>query len=245
MTVTLEVTNGVATITLDRPRKRNALNEDMLTALVDRVRAVRADPDARAVVITSSSDTFCAGADISDWADPAPDDARRLTLLGHAVCTGLAELPQPSVAVMRGAAMGGGLELALACDLRVAANDARLAFPETRLGNLPSWGGVPRLVDTVGHARARQMVLTGTVVDGATAARWGLVSLSADPSDLQDTAAAVVADILQCDPTALRLMKSVLPPTARVNPELDAAFAVHTGALPSSRERKQAFLTRR
>jgi enoyl-CoA hydratase/carnithine racemase len=244
MSVRLQIADDVATVLLDRPAKRNALDEQMLLDLLDAVTRLRSAEEVDVVVVRSSSDTFCAGADIRDWDQPGAVKATRLALLGHEAFTGLAALRQPSVAVLSGPVMGGGLELALACDLRVTTADARLAFPEARLGNLPSWGGLPRLVEAVGGSRARQMLLTGREVSGAEAAAWGLcAAVAADPDELDRTADEIVGLVAGCDPTALALAKAMLP-AAAPNAPLEAALAVYTGMLPTSTARKQAFFSR-
>jgi enoyl-CoA hydratase/carnithine racemase len=245
MSVRLEIADDVATVLLDRPAKRNALNEQMLGDLLAAVAQIRTADEVSVVVVRSSSPAFCAGADIKDWDHPGAAKATRLALLGHEAFTGLAALPQPSIAVLAGPVMGGGLELALACDLRVAAPDARLAFPEARLGNLPSWGGLPRLVDAVGSSRARQMLLTGREISGADAAAWGLCAAVAsdDGDDLDRVASELTRLVAGCDRTALALVKAMVP-AAAPNASLEAALAVYTGMLPGSAERKQAFFAR-
>ncbi len=245
MTIDLRTSGSVAEIVLDRPAKRNALDEAMLTGLLRAAERIREQASVRVVVLRSSSSTFCAGADIQEWAECGAERATELTLLGHRAFAAIAELPQPSIAALSGPVMGGGLELALACDIRVTTRDARLAFPEARLGNLPSWGGLPRLVETIGLSRARYMLLTGREVSGSDALDWGLCVLGADDGDdLAKVTQDLAATVADCDATALALVKAALPADAP-NPALEAALAVYTGMLPGSTERKRAFFQRR
>lgn len=245
MSIDLQFHGEVAEIVLDRAAKRNALDEPMLTGLLQATDTVRERSDIRVLVLRSSSSAFCAGADIRDWTAPGAERATHLALLGHRVFRAIAELPQPSIAALNGPVMGGGLELALACDLRITTLDARLAFPEARLGNLPSWGGLPRLVDLLGPSRARYMLMTGRQVSGRQALDWGLcVDGAEDDSDLRAVTGELAEQVLECDPTALALVKSLVP-AATTNPGLEAALAVYTGLLPASSERKRAFLQRR
>jgi enoyl-CoA hydratase/carnithine racemase len=245
MPVHLDVSDtGCATLHLDRPQKRNALDRDMLVSLRDRVEELRTHPRARVVVVRGSGGVFCAGADINDWVDPGPQIADELSRLGADTFAALGSLPQPSVAVLEGPAVGGGLELALACDLRIAATTAIIGFPEARLGNLPSWGGLARLVQTAGMGATRHLLLTGATVGGSRAERLGVVTGLAEPADLSRLVGQTVADLLACDATAHALAKRVLAGYDRPI-TTEAAFASLTAMLPSSRERKNDFLTRK
>ena len=245
MPVRLDVeADGRATVLLDRPRKRNALDRPMLESLREVVAELRHHLDARVVVVRGAGGAFCAGADIADWADPGPELADELSRLGSETFAELAALPQPSVAVLEGPAVGGGLELALACDLRVAATDAVIGMPEARLGNLPSWGGLARLVQAAGSAPARQLLLTGAPVDGTRAERLGVVTAVATPDRLTELVDRTVAELLEGDPLAQALAKRALAGYERPLTE-EAALAAYTAMLPSSQGRKNDFLARR
>lgn len=244
MPVTLDVDpDGVATLLLDRPAKRNALDRAMLESLGAAVGQLAARDDVRVVVVRGAGGTFCAGADIADWVGIPGPVAAELSGLGRDVFAALAALPVPSLAVIEGSAIGGGLELALACDLRVAAADAVLGLPETRLGNLPSWGGVPRLTAVAGLGVARQLLLGGEMVSGARAAELLVVGAAAPPGGLDALVRTTVERLLAADPAALALAKQVLggPPDSPLEP----ALAAYTAGLESSRRRKQDFLDQR
>lgn len=245
MPVTLEVDDrSVATLTLDRPAKRNALDRAMLESLLDLIAGLERRDDVRAVVVRGAGGTFCAGADIADWVSPSGPVAAELSRLGRTAFAAVAALPVPSVALIEGAAVGGGFELALACDVRVAAQDALLGLPELRLGNLPSWSGLARLVEVTGLGVARHLLLTGELIDGVRAGALGIVTAVAPSDGLSRALAEVVDGFLACEPTALALAKQVLAGFHHDLP-LEPAMAAYTAGLESSRSRKQAFLDRR
>lgn len=245
MSVTLEVdARGVAHLTLDRAAKRNALDMAMVDALAEHVATVAADPSVRLVVVRGAGGTFCAGADIADWAAPsnavAADQSRR----GADAFGALAALGVPSVAVVEGVCVGGGLELAMACDLRVATDGALLGLPELGLGNLPSWGGTARIVDVAGLGVARHLLLSGELVSGARAAELLLVTEAVPATGLDAAVEAVVDRLLAAEPLAVSLAKTALAGFAGHLPHEDA-LAAYTAGLDSSRDRKQDFLDRK
>ncbi|MEU9886940.1 enoyl-CoA hydratase/isomerase family protein [Sphaerisporangium sp. NPDC051011] len=245
MPVLLDVDRrGRAMLTLDRYAKRNSLDQAMLESLGDALGAVETDPAVRCVVVRGGNGFFCAGADISDWADPGPDRADRLSRLGTATFARLAALHVPTIALIERSALGGGLELALACDLRVTTEDAALGYPEARLGNLTAWGGIARLVDTVGLAHARRLFLTATPISGAEAARIGLVTEAVTGDRLETAAEELVEAVIACDPLALRVVKDTLAGYATRVPA-EPTFAAFFSLSDASRARKQAFFQRK
>lgn len=209
--VLVDRAGAVATLTLDRPEKRNALTVDMLRQLAVELEALAGDPQVRVVVLRGSGPSFCVGADVQAFAANDANSARRTWIaVGHRVAGLLAELPQPTIAVIQGHALGGGLELALACDLRIASTGARLGLPEVGLGTLPGWGGTQRLANAVGPVRAKAMVLLSEVVDGATAREIGLVSEACEESSL-DACVRERAAVLAGQPAvAVQLAKQVM-----------------------------------
>lgn len=237
-------TQGVAHIRLCRSHKRNALDRAMLEQLRGDIARLADRPDTRVVVVRGEQGVFSAGADIGDWADPSQEEAAALSQFGQDTFDALAYLPVPTVAVVEGCAIGGGLELALACDLRLSTNDAVLGLPELGLGNLPSWGGTARLADIAGLGVARHLLLSGELVDGARAAELLLVTSAHQEDDLEAALDATVARLLAAEPQALALAKRVLR-EFRSESSLEASLAAYTAGLESSRTRKQAFLEHR
>ncbi len=210
--VQLMVDGALASITLDRPDKLNALDPAMLRTLDAHLDAIDRDPDLRVVIVTASGDrAFCVGADINAWSALDPLDMWRAWIRdGHRVFDRLAALRQPTIAALNGLAFGGGLELALACDLRLAVPAADLALPETKIGTLPGWGGTRRLPALVGPARAKQLVFTGARLAAADAERWGLVNELVPPDQLLPRAHALALEIVANAPVAVQLAKQAI-----------------------------------
>jgi len=209
--VLVDQTDAVATVTLNRPQKRNALTIEMLRALAVELETLAGDPGVRVVVLRGAGRSYCVGADIEAFAGNDANSARRTWIaVGHRVTGLLAELPQPTIAAIHGHALGGGLEIALACDLRIATSQARLGLPEVGLGTLPGWGGTGRLANTVGPVRAKAMVLMSEVVDGLQAQAMGLVFAACDESDF-DARVTATAQALAAQPAvAVQLAKQVM-----------------------------------
>src|SRR5580698_9162883 len=175
--VRLDRRGAVAVLTLDRADRRNALSRDTLHALGRLGRELADDDGVRAIVITGAGDkAFCAGADLKERQGMSTDDVRVQVGLYRSELGVLDTSPKPVVAALNGVAFGGGLELALICDLRVAAPHAELALPETSLGIIPGAGGTQRLPRVVGEARAKEMILLGRKVSAGEALAWGLVN---------------------------------------------------------------------
>ncbi|CAN5621435.1 enoyl-CoA hydratase/isomerase family protein [soil metagenome] len=211
--VRLERSGAVGRIVLDRPRKRNALSTDMLTELGARLDEVAADTEIRVVTLHGAGPVFCAGADTGEFAGISAELVRgRWTRLGQQVFRALAELPQTTIAVLAGSAYGGGLELAMHCDFRVAAVNAVLGLPEATLGTTPGWAGLTRITEIAGLAAARRLALTGRPVSAAEAFRLGIVDVT--DTDVHDAADALVQSVLATTPGAQSILKRVLAAAA-------------------------------
>jgi enoyl-CoA hydratase/carnithine racemase len=246
MPVTLTVApDGVAHLTLDRAAKRNALDNAMVASLREQVAVIAGRDDVRVVVVRGAGGTFCAGADIADWVAPSNAVAAEQSRAGAEAFDALALLPVPSVAVVEGTAVGGGFELALACDLRVAADDAVLGLPELGLGNLPSWGGTARLADVAGIGVARHLLLSGELVSGARAAELLVVTSAHPAAELDAALDALVARLLGSEPHAVSLAKGLFRALEHRPLLQEDGLAAYTAGLDSSRQRKQAFLDRK
>jgi enoyl-CoA hydratase len=176
--VLVETTDAVRTITVNRPEKLNALNRDVLALLEKAVTQTAADAGLRCLIVTGAGEkAFIAGADIGELAVLAPVEAREHARRGQAVLDAIERLPIPSIAAINGYAYGGGLELAMACTIRIASENAKMGLPETSLGILPGYGGTQRLARLVGRARACEWVLTAEKgITAAAAEKFGLVN---------------------------------------------------------------------
>lgn len=197
---------AVWTLMLDRPERANAYGAELLAGLEAEIALMEADPPAVVVVEAAGSGAFCAGADLREMREKGPLDA--LELRSQRIFTRLARLPSVSVAAIHGAAVAGGMELALACDLRVGGPEARFWLPETGMGILPSAGGTTRLARLVGAGRAKAIILGGQRVGAAEALQMGLIHrLEADP---RAAARAWAREIAGRDRLAQRLAKELL-----------------------------------
>ena len=180
--IEVEREGAVATVVVDRPDAMNALDVATLTELRDRLLELRDDADVRAVVLTGSGDrAFIAGADIKAMSAMDVPQAKAWGELGHEAGRLLETMPKATVAAINGFALGGGCELALACDIRYASSKAKLGQPEINLGIIPGWGGTQRLARVCGIGFAKELILTGRVVDADEALRRGLVNAVHDP----------------------------------------------------------------
>jgi enoyl-CoA hydratase/carnithine racemase len=210
--VSVEVVDAVATVCLDRPAKHNALTPEMLTELEQILVRLDADRAVRVLVVTAAGDrSFCAGADIKLFKALEPLDMwAQWTRLGQRVFAQLAGLRQPTIAAVSGNAYGGGFELALACDLRILADDATLGLTEVGIGALPGWGGTGRLRDLVGPGRAKELVFTGEPLSAEQALAWGVVTELAERSEVIPRARALAGKIASRAPIAVQMAKQAI-----------------------------------
>jgi len=209
--VRLEVEAGIATVTLDRPEALNAISTELARALAATFEPLATRRDLRAVVLTGAGDRgFCAGADLKERSGFDDHGWFVQREVFRRAFGSVRRCPLPTVAAVFGFALGGGCELALACDLVVAADDAALGLPEVRLGLVPAGGGTQLLVRRVGRSVAKDLVLTGRRVDAAEARRLGLVDRVVPRTGLQQAARGLAAEIAANAPTAVRLAKWAL-----------------------------------
>ncbi len=209
--VQLSITDAIATVTLNRPDKLNALNGEMLDGLAAIADELDRNRDVRVVLLTGAGKAFCVGADIFEWSSLSPlEMGRRWIRDGHRIFERFARLPQPVIAVLNGYTFGGGLELALAADLRLAAKGVQISFPEVKLGIIPGWGGSQRLPALIGKSRAKQMIFSGARVDAAVAEGWGLVNEVVAGEELLARAQQLAAEIAANGPVAVQLTKQLI-----------------------------------
>lgn len=233
-TVTFAVRDAIGTITLNRPEKLNAIDPGMLGQIEAYVRQIEADASLRCVVLAAAGGrAFSVGADINAWSALEPLDMWRTWVKdGHRVLDSLASLRQPVVAAINGLCLGGGLELALAADIRIAAYDTRFGAPEVKIGTLPGWGGTKRLALAAGEARAMQMIFTGEQIDALQAERWGLVNEIVPASELHNRTVEIAQLIAANAPVAVQLAKQAIQ--AEPSSNASYAFEAIAGALAAS-----------
>ncbi|ATB33721.1 enoyl-CoA hydratase-related protein [Melittangium boletus] len=246
--IRLDLEDALAILTIDRPKALNALNSKTLQELESALHALPAT--VRALIVTGGGDkAFVAGADIAEMASISAAQAREFAALGHRVFQTLEQLAIPTIAAVNGFALGGGCELALACDLIYASEKAKLGLPEVSLGVIPGFGGTQRLTRVVGKMRAKELVFTGERLDAAKAKEIGLV-LDVLPADqLLPHCKAVVGKLLKNGPLAISQAKRVIEYGAdqdlRAANELERqGFAVLFGS-EDQKEGMKAFLEKR
>jgi len=234
---------GVAVVTIDRQDALNALDVATLTDLRDRLRELAGDGDVRAVVLTGAGErAFVAGADIKYMSGLDREQAARWGALGHEVATLLETMPKPAIAAINGFALGGGCELALACDLRYASSRAKLGQPEIDLAIVPGWGGTQRLARVCGIGVAKDLILTGRTIDAAEALRVGLVSEIADP--VLDRALETARELATKSPAALVVAKRLVNASpSSLELEVEEFGALFDGA--EAKEGLAAFVEKR
>ncbi|GKV64875.1 MULTISPECIES: enoyl-CoA hydratase-related protein [unclassified Sporosarcina] len=224
-----EQRNSVAYITLNRPEAMNAFNFNLLMELGQVVEGIRIDPDIRAVVITGSGDrAFSVGADLKERKLLTETQVRRnLNKIGD-VFTMIDQLPQPTISLINGFAFGGGMELALACDFRIAANEAVMGLTETGLAIIPGAGGTQRLPRLIGEAKALELIMTARRLDAEEAFAYGLLTQRAPADLLEEVADAFVASLLANGPIALQQAKFAIK--QGMNVDLQTGLAIERKA---------------
>ncbi len=208
---------NIAIVTLNRPDALNALSSGLLKDLNDVLEEIRKDDKIRCVVLTGAGRAFSAGADLSE-ASSGDDDARRGRMeLGQKVFDKIETFDKPVVAAINGYALGGGLELAAACDMRIASEKASFGNPEVNIGLIPAWGGCVRIPKLIGRAKAAQIVLTGERIDAKEAERIGLVNKIVAPEELNSTATYLAGQLATKAPIAIRLAKEILAKSMEIS----------------------------
>ena len=210
--VIFTIEGAVATITLNRTARHNALTTGMLDDIERHVAAVERNDEVRVLKFTSNSQRFfSSGADINEWGDIEPQKmGTRFIRDGNRVFRRIAELDKPTIAVLSGSALGGGFELALACDFRYASFDARIGFPEAAVGAIPGWMGCARLAELIGATRTRELILLGEPVGAAVAAQWGIFNEALPANELAAHVDAVCATLQKRSRTSLSVGKRLL-----------------------------------
>jgi enoyl-CoA hydratase len=250
LTIDLERGGGIATVTVNRPDALNALDLEHAGALKETLEGLGADEDVRVVVLTGAGEkAFIAGADIKYMQALGVLEARRWGELGHACGRLLETMPKPTIAAINGHALGGGLELALACDLRVAAATAKLGQPEIDLGILPGWGGSVRLARTTTLGFAKALIFTGRPVDAAEALEHGLVNAVHEPGELMKKTRELAQGLAAKSPLALAYAKEAvnqaLQGDHRGNLELEARLFAMMFSSADQKEGMAAFVEKR
>ena len=215
--ILVETSNRITILTINRPDKRNALNQATRDEMLQALDSLEKTAESRVVVITGAGDkAFIAGADINEF-EGRTALMQREAMKGLRIFSAIEEFPKPVIAMINGFCLGGGLELALACDIRIACDTAKLGQPEINLGIIPGGGGTQRLTRLVGEGKAMELILTGDPVDAVNAREIGLVNSVVTAADLRPTVLNLAARIAEKSPIALRMAKDAVKSAARMN----------------------------
>ncbi|MCS7115689.1 MAG: enoyl-CoA hydratase-related protein [Nitrososphaerota archaeon] len=245
-----EKAGGVATITINRPEVLNVLNKETYLEILARLDDAEKDENVRVVVITGAGErAFCAGLDLKAVKGVSPVDMVELAKLGHKLTLAIEEIGKPVIAAINGFALGGGLELAMACDIRIASENARLGQPEVNVGLIPGNGGTQRLPRLVGKGIAKELIFTGRMIDAKTAEALGLINKVVPQGELKAAVEALVKELLNKPPLALKLSKELINISTETDLKIGLAYeAEATGVLASTNDFKEgitAFIEKR
>ncbi|HAR95465.1 MAG TPA: crotonase [Deltaproteobacteria bacterium] len=246
----VEITGGVAVVKINRPRALNALNSATLDEIAQAAAELEANDEVRVVIVTGEgSKAFIAGADIAEMAPMNPVEGMRFSERGHAALSALENMSKPVIAAVNGYALGGGFEVALACDIIYASEKARVGFPEVTLGIIPGFGGTQRAAKLVGLAKAKEMVLSGKTITAQEAYEMGFISKVVPADQLMETVNELAGKIRSNGPIGVKLAKACVNSSLSVDAEsgmdLEAkAFGICFGTL-DQKEGMGAFLEKR
>lgn len=247
--VTTSTSDGICTVKINRPDKLNAMNMDVAKELVTIFENLGKDDTVKVIILTGEGDkAFSAGADIEYMSKISPDESEEYAKLGQLVTATVENVKQPTIAAVNGFALGGGCELAMSCDIRIAANTAKMGQPEVTIGIPPGWGGTQRLMRIVGIAKAKEMVYTGKMIKAEEAKEIGLVNQVVELSTLMDETMKMAKTIAGNSAIAVRMSKAAI--NKGRNADLDTGLGIELLAWrncfthPDREERMTAFVNK-
>jgi len=248
-TILVEKHDGVATLTINRPDKLNALNSQVHLEGVAALEELRDDEEVRVVVITGAGEkSFIAGADISEFAGKTPV-TQRAVFQNKTLFNSIDSFPKPVIAMINGFCLGGGCELSLACDIRIASENAKIGQPEINLGIIPGGGGTQRLTRLIGEGKSMEMILTGDMIDANSALELGLVNHVFSPEELKEKTMKMAGKIASKSPIALQMGKEAVKTASKANLDEGLRREIDLFAICFSSEDKEegvsAFLEKR
>lgn len=216
---------GIAQITLNRPEALNAWSKELAKEFLTALEDAGNDSEVKVVVITGAGEkAFSAGADIKAMVGMDAIKARDLSKMGYKICNAIENTEKPVIAAINGYALGGGMEVSMACDFRIASEKARMGQTEINIGLIPGWGGTQRLTRLVGKAKAKELVFTGKIIDAKTAYQWGLVNKVVPPEELKAAVREFALELAGKAPVALRLAKTLIDKGTDI--DLETALAL-------------------
>jgi enoyl-CoA hydratase len=223
--IVYEKSEGIATITLNRPEALNAFSKEVVSEVLQALEDIRSDESVRVVILTGAGEkAFSVGADIKAMIGMNSLKARELSLMGEKLCLALENLEKPVIAALNGYALGGGLEVAMSCDLRIASENSRMGQTEINIGLIPGWGGTQRLTRLVGRTKAKEMVFTGKMIDAKTAEQLGIVNMVVPADKFRETVRQFALELASKAPVAIKVAKALIDKGAEIG--LDSALAL-------------------
>jgi enoyl-CoA hydratase len=206
-----EKNEGIATITLNRPDALNAWSRELAKEFLTAMEDAKNDENVKVAVLTGAGEkAFSAGADIKAMKGMTALKARALSQMGYEICDAIESLEKPVIAAINGYALGGGMEVSMACDFRIASDKAKMGQTEINIGLIPGWGGTQRLIRLVGKAKAKELVYTGKIIDANTALQWGIVNKVVPAGELMTAVREFAKELADKAPVALKLAKSLI-----------------------------------
>ena len=220
-----EKSEGIATITLNRPEALNAFSKEVVEEILQALEDIRRDENVRVVILTGAGEkAFSAGADIKAMIGINPLKARELSLMGEKLCVSFENLEKPVIAALNGYALGGGMEVAMSCDIRIASENVRMGQTEINIGLIPGWGGTQRLTRLVGRGKAKELVFTGKMIDARTAEQLGIVNMVVPADKFRETVRQFALELAAKAPVALKIAKALIDKGADIG--LESALAL-------------------
>ncbi len=226
-TLLLEKKDGIAVVTMNRPKALNALNSEMLTELKSVIRELNSDDEVSVVVFTGSGKSFVAGADIAEMSELSAEQGRAFAQLGQGVFRHIEIMNKPTIAAVNGFALGGGCEISMSCDIRIASDKAKFGQPEVGLGITPGFSGTVRLAKLVGVAKAKELIYTANIISADEAEKIGLVNQVVPAEELMDTAMSMAKRISKQAPLAVRYAKEAINRSLDV--DIDTGNSIEAG----------------
>jgi len=247
--IILEINEGIAFITINRPGALNALNEALLDELIDVFINAKKNVEVKAIILTGKGKAFISGADIAEMNKLTPVEGRALMMKGHSVMNLIESLGKPVIAAINGFALGGGCELAMACDIRISSEKAKFGQPEVKLGIIPGFGGTQRLSRLVGKGMAKYLIMTAEIISADEALRIGLVERVVPAEELMGNAVKVAKTIMSKAPYAVAVAKSVINNGISLDMKSACTLEIESFTAPFSSDDKKegmsAFLEKR
>jgi len=217
-----EKSEGIATVTLNRPEALNSFSNELQKEVFEAVEDIKNDENVRVVVLTGAGEkAFSAGADIKAMKGMNALGARELSLRGEKLCLAFENLEKPVIAAINGYALGGGLEVAMSCDIRIASENARMGQTEVNIGLIPGWGGTQRLTRLIGATKAKELIYTGRMIDAKTAEQLGILNMVVPADKFRETVRQFALELASKAPVALKVAKALINKGAEIS--LDAA----------------------